>query len=235
MYYRSHEHLGTWGGYRWSRFTSEHANFLKEELYNYAFERRGMVSLGAIREALNAITSRRKWPTVSRQWIQRIFKSWGWSWKHGSIVQWRKFLASNIEYYHQYLDWTLTVDPHRLIFLDEASFDSRSKVLAPKGSFTLPPPQLSHSFNLQQLHYLLFPHSFCSHSLNASADESCLIGVTPTVVSHASLTESIAVIGMICAAPGRAHLVYEARDGTNTQWTWARFLIEVVNANILCC
>ena len=128
---------GPWGGYRWSRYTKAQEKELKAVLYNHVVSNRGLVSVKSIQEALNALTITKNMPAVRRWWILRVLRQWGWTWKCGEIVQWRKYSAENNLYYQEYISWTLHQDPEKLVFIDECSFDSRAlqhrRVLAPKG------------------------------------------------------------------------------------------------------
>ena len=153
---------GPWGGYRWSRYTKTQEKELKNVLYNHVVSNRGLVSVRSISDAINAVADSKNMPKVHRSWILRVLREWGWSFKYGEIVQWRKYSAENNIYYQEYLSWTLLQDPQKLIFIDECGFDSRvlqrRRVLTPKGnsvpSFELPCliPHLSRKHFTFRLH-----------------------------------------------------------------------------------
>ena len=62
---------------------------------------------------------------ISREFVRRIFVSWGWTWKQPSTQQLRKYTAENMQYYRRWI-FALPLHPlHKLKFCDEAHFTTR--------------------------------------------------------------------------------------------------------------
>ena len=67
--------------------------------------------------------------SVSRMFIERTFKNWGWSFKKASVEQLQKYSHQNIEYYGIFLDAIQEIPWIRLKFADEGHFKSKGKYL----------------------------------------------------------------------------------------------------------
>ena len=113
-------HNKKWGGEgRHVVWAGAHAQFLEAALWRLVKEKRGQTSLNEITRFLRRID-----PHVNRSWVQKLFASWGWSWKYAGLQQLAKFTTDNITYTYDYLRWTLTIQWDRLVFAGMSSFHS---------------------------------------------------------------------------------------------------------------
>ena len=76
--------------------------------------------------------------SVSKSTIQRIFRSWRWSWKVPLYHQLHKYTPENINRYCQYMIWIKQCDLSTIKFIDESHFVprylSRARALSNVGN-----------------------------------------------------------------------------------------------------
>jgi transposase len=61
--------------------------------------------------------------TLSKGWLHRLFKNFGWSCRTQTVVNWNKYTAENIAYYDTYMRLVQYIPWLHLKFLDETHFD----------------------------------------------------------------------------------------------------------------
>jgi len=114
-------HSGSHGGYRGRRWPNEEYIRLQHALFQ-AIKRDVQLNLSELRVALQK-TGINPIPSIS--WIQRMLKSWGYSYKIPIPFQYRKYSLENIEYYVSFVEMMRQVHWDRVMFYDEARFISR--------------------------------------------------------------------------------------------------------------
>lgn len=152
-------HSGAWGGFRGLKFGAvidfalQKLIWLHVQLYpkwSCVHHTQALIHLGF---------------NVTKDWVERVFRSWGWTWKKPTHIQIQKYTAENMIYYGQWLKGIADKPWLHLKFADEAHFVSRdlyrNRVVGPRGDkvFVVQEAQLSLSFSLTLLFDLSRPHN----------------------------------------------------------------------------
>lgn len=67
--------------------------------------------------------------SVSKEYIRRIFKSWGLSWKKAQYKHPNRYTSRNLQYYKKYLRWTSLLSSWKHVkFLDESHFVNKGNI-----------------------------------------------------------------------------------------------------------
>jgi transposase len=125
-------HPGKHGGRRYSQFSPERQAMI--ELFVW-----GKLKADPTLRVYDYVTALavEAGVTVNRWWIDRLFARWGFTWKKPMYKQLLKYTAANIIHTVHYVVSIRDVPLHRLKYLDEASFASRSlrraRALSEKG------------------------------------------------------------------------------------------------------
>lgn len=118
IYYHSttNRDPNNWGGPRAPSFkcNEEELSILEHLVFDMVNERQGKVELKDL------VEMGEDWGYFySKGKYSRIFKKYGFSKKKCSNVGWTKYDPDNIEYYVNFVDWILDIDPMRLHYTDE--------------------------------------------------------------------------------------------------------------------
>jgi len=113
-------HSGTWGSYRWSKFSVPQKKMLRLYLWYLVTKAPDKFTLGGLVHEMHKVGF-----DVSRMYISRIFKSWKWSWKIPVRFHKSKYTSDNIDRYMNYLFWVQDIPWAKLKFVDESHFVGR--------------------------------------------------------------------------------------------------------------
>jgi len=113
-------HSGTWGGQRWSKFSSNQRKLLLVYLWYLVTEGPDRFTLGSLVQEMSKAGFE-----VNRMYLSRIFRSWKWSWKIPVRFHKKKYRSDNIDRYMNFLLWIQDIPWARLKFADESHFVGR--------------------------------------------------------------------------------------------------------------
>jgi len=115
-------HAGTHGGKRWTKLPAEINLSLELHLWS-ELRRDPTTDCAALAQSANQAAGL---PLCDRYSVSRILRKWGWSWKITGHKQIAKYAVHNMEWYCRYVFAIRLVPWHRLRYLDESHFESRS-------------------------------------------------------------------------------------------------------------
>lgn len=112
-------HSASHGGRRWAKYSLEDEIRIRAILWDLC-KKRPTHRIREYRQQLRELNFH-----VSREYIQRIFRSWNWTWKKVQTKQINKYNSENILRYIEFLNWINTAALSHVKFLDEGHFVSR--------------------------------------------------------------------------------------------------------------
>jgi hypothetical protein len=122
-------HQGSHGGARHWNYPPEVALGIRGAVWHRVNSRRRTASIVACQQAANRFLTTNfqgLYPRVSRDYIQRIFYSWRWSWQIPVHRQIEKYTPQNVSRYLAYVLHMDTIeDITRIKYMDEVHFASK--------------------------------------------------------------------------------------------------------------